>query len=857
MKFFRVGMGGVVSRRAGAVVLSSLRLGSLFIGIGIGLFVPTMLEARLISVVGKVVANADSRGLSNTLLSVLDVNGNVVRTAVSDRKGDFSFSIDVADDIANGDLVLKVESLGYEPQTLVYQSRSPKPAAPEEALDEEVEETTEASSAGVTTTTKVFTEGTLLVRLDKIRKLREYVVRKGSRLSDKERQSISTTTLTEEDVESLRIRDVRDLTAVSANLFSLNSESAFGSFFSLRGISSINTFDPLLVFYIDDVARFQSQNVPLHLFNVESIQILKGPQLTLYGRNAMAGVIDIKTKKPDKPFAVAISTEGELPFVFSSPLAPELNNPFPFKGKLNLFFSTPLGYKDSYFRSYTSFVGTDGFVRNTAFNKYTGGELSWDTAIEFILPLTIGTTMTLIGKYGQSEKEIYPYAETIEAAFATPYQVEHNLDNFSKRETGEFTMKFSAEFKYLNLLSTTTYHNFLNRMLIDADFSLDSLGEVSLDFKQNVFTQEIRITSTSLSEQYFSWLVGVYFYLKDEDYGLDFELFPAPLLPPATVIRGSELATGTAIFNSLTFPLLPDTVALIVGNRLDIETRRHKSTNRANQDENNPAVSPGNPLITTNDERFLKAYYTGKLALTSVLLQGLEQFVSFATGFRSGGINLFTTQNERLFYNREYSLHTELGFRGTFAPIDFSLGFFYIYWLNQQFTQAFTDAPGIFEFGIINLDGPSHNYGIEYEMDWRIPYGFGIDTVIGYTESTRVIYTPKLTLAVGLRHSYEVRNGFFRNINRLEYRFLPEVFFELSKNDNLKQSAYGLLNFSSSFYISKSFFVSLWMKNILDERYIAFVLPFGKLPSRAGSRQLEATKLGDPATFGFKVSYTF
>ncbi len=774
----------------------------------------SLLHARPLTFTGYMTA-AGGEVIADTLITLAAADGTILRTVVSDDEGRFVLSWELADDnlTAAAGFTLTAERVGYETRTLFYTD----------------------GEAGATT----FTTQPIVMTLVRLKTLGEEFVRSGSRLSDRERISISTTTLTEEDIESIKIRDVSDLTGVSANLYSLDSGSAFGSFFSLRGISSLNTFDPLVVMYIDDVAQFQSHTAPLNFANLESIRILKGPQLTLYGRNAMAGVIDIKTKQPTRPFAVSVTTEGELS-ILDNNLAP--------KGNVGLFFSTPFVYPQSFFRVHAQLIGGDGIISNLNFDKNTGGVLSWNTSWELILPLTSMVSLTAIGKYYSDESELYPYAETVEEAYANPYQVKHNVDNFSKRATGEMTLKFNVEHSYFKLLSTTTYQNYSNDIVLDADFSERSTADLDINFKHDLFTQELRFTSTSVTERYVSWLAGMYFYAKAQQYQTSLWLFRDSLDDEPDSIAGDELATGTALFSSVTVPFWQERMAVVMGYRLDIETRRFTNVN---------FIGIEVPELSSDDAIFLLAnYHSGKMALSTKISQPLNHFFSIATGFRPGGVNLLVTSSDGILYDSEYSTHVETGLQGDFKPIHFNVSFFYIYWQNQQLALAYPEAEGVFEFGIINIEEPTHNYGVEYEMDWRLLYGFGIDTVIGYTEADYRVYTPRVTAVVALKHAYATKSKFFRYLIRVEYRYLTEVFFEITQEAGLTQPGYGLFNFSSNLYFGKSFFINFWAKNILDERYLAFILPFGTLPTE-DEGALEAAKLGDPITVGLKLAYTF
>ena len=107
---------------------------------------------------------------------------------------------------------------------------------------------------------------------------------------------ISITALSSKQVADYRLWDSKDLTAIAPNLFSNNSGDG-RNVTSIRGIAT-TSYDPAVATYIDGVNQFSLDTYIPELFDIDRIEVLRGPQGTLYGRNAMGGVINIITKKP-------------------------------------------------------------------------------------------------------------------------------------------------------------------------------------------------------------------------------------------------------------------------------------------------------------------------------------------------------------------------------------------------------------------------------------------------------------------------------------------------------------------------------------------------------------------------------
>src|SRR5688572_10472631 len=101
-------------------------------------------------------------------------------------------------------------------------------------------------------------------------------------------------------LEQHGVAQMQDITGISPNLFISNSDSrGFGDVIALRGsANSIFFSGPSVALYLDDVPSGSVSSYPSSLLNIESLMVKAGPHGTDYGRNAPAGVIDIKTRVP-------------------------------------------------------------------------------------------------------------------------------------------------------------------------------------------------------------------------------------------------------------------------------------------------------------------------------------------------------------------------------------------------------------------------------------------------------------------------------------------------------------------------------------------------------------------------------
>jgi iron complex outermembrane receptor protein len=107
---------------------------------------------------------------------------------------------------------------------------------------------------------------------------------------------IAITVLSAKEVQDYRLWNIKDIAGISPNLYSANPGDN-RNVTSIRGIAT-TSYDPAVATYIDGVNQFGLDTYFAELLDVERIEVLRGPQGTLYGRNAMAGVINIITRQP-------------------------------------------------------------------------------------------------------------------------------------------------------------------------------------------------------------------------------------------------------------------------------------------------------------------------------------------------------------------------------------------------------------------------------------------------------------------------------------------------------------------------------------------------------------------------------
>ncbi len=685
----------------------------------------------------------------------------------------------------------------------------------------------------VTLTINPIREQNIEVTLNKINVLEEVRVRRRTS-SSSEREAVASTILDEETVRNIKINKVDDLSSVSASLLSVNTGSSLTSFFSLRGVSSANTTDPLVGMYIDDIAQFQSYNFPVQLNTITSIEILKGPQLTFYGRNAMGGIIDIKTQKLLN--RLSINAHGDWGNYGLQ--------------KYNFSASVPI-INETAILNFGGFYNTfDGYFRNTTLGKNSGGEESFGTFLATDLyfrnlEFNIGT------RFERNDEEAFPYSRSVAETEANPYTIRHNQDNHNIKYTSDSFLKIKFPIEYFIFNSISTYQYFDNTLNFDLDFGSGSNDQMDLAFDSHLFTQEFKITSTSISSEIFSWVAGSYLYYQKRDIESDFTV-----LPNVTKVTTDENSAGVALYGSITYPIIPS-VHFIVGIRGDYDYRGSKLARTTSSDATS---QPEN----TEKNNF---NYAPKLGFNFYPTENLLIYLSGTRGYRNGGVNPFVSDSSKVLYDSESSWNGELGLKYNFLDGNLSTSVYYIYWENQQVNVVFASDSSIYEFGIVNA-GKSQNIGYELEVNspsfWGISLGGNFSYIYSRylnfslenfnnelvdVSNNNQSFVPDISYSVYLQYKYdfEVLSKRDNFTIRSTLKYIGDVFFD-SFNQQ-RQEPYYLLDITTNFQIA-GFVLSFWMKNVLNKKYYSLIFD-------TGVSDLAPNKLGDPRSFGGKLSFIF
>jgi len=682
--------------------------------------------------------------------------------------------------------------------------------------------------------------------------LDEVVVTAQKREEEVQQVPISISTLSAKQVQAYQLQNLKDITGIVPNLYSAGP----GDNRNVTGVRGIATtsYDPAVVTYIDGVNQFSLDTYIPQLFDVERIEVLRGPQGTLYGRNALGGVINVITKQPTN------ETSGFVGLDFGNYNAQ----------RYSLGFRTPL-IKDKLFLGVAAvYSGFDGFYtnlyNNTKFDKqhFFLGNYYLKYLASDKLTLTLN-----VKNYENRDNGPFTLAGTPTDALAKPFKVDQNAT--TRMKDNILNASFSANYtgSSFNFASISSYQENTRYYItpIDGDFS--PLDAVSLNNnyggdwnKVRVGTQEFRFTSPASSQSPLKWTAGLYGFYRDAPtktgtyFGDDAAAVGAPMTDFTSINTNIEHNYGAAAYGQVVYTLTPQ-LDIIAGLRYDLEHKKEEV-----KSEFQPK---GQSAVVTQADTSSKANFTAftpKLSVDYHLTENNNLFAGYSRGFRAGGISQISSdpsQPPLYAYKPEYSDNYEIGSKNSLFDkrLRINISAFYTLINNAQVpTLVLPDA-----ITVTKNAGKLNSKGVEAELAATLAKGLNIDYNFGYTHArytdlnvasngqalnlkgNHQVYTPDVTSMLALQYAYTLdETQHTQLIARGEWRYIGNEYFDLA--NQIEQKGYSLFN-SRIGISTKRFDIFLWGKNLANKTYIDYAYDFG------------ASHLGNPRTYGVSLKASF
>lgn len=650
----------------------------------------------------------------------------------------------------------------------------------------------------------------ILVSQEKVVELDELVI-EASRTEGKLTElPVSVSVLPKGVLENNEIPNLTEVTAFVPNLVMLDYGSKLTTPVFIRGIGSrINA--PSVGLYVDGVPYFEKGSFNFDFFDLQSIEVLRGPQGTLFGRNAMGGIINIKSLSPFDYQGTKLMVSGGNYGLF----------------KVNVGHFQQVNDKLAYSIS-ANYQHSDGMFYNSFRNEKVDSLNSYGLRAKIQYLINQNWTFDFTHSMEHSEQGGYPYAK-----FNTVDWVSDPVNYNQVSGYERFLMTDALKLKYTDanfeLSNSVSFQKLDDVQSIDQDFTSDSVYFVGQSQDQTTFTDELLVRSRGNSR--YSWLFGAFGFLQRSDNLVDFSNYYTTTAAVANLFytKNNRINTsGLAFFHQSSYEIFP-TFTATAGIRVDYE----KSALEYHYSGTRKGIALA--AVDTLYPSISDLVVLPKLALSYAFLDANQVFASYTSGYKPGGFNASFESIDQLSFKSETSDNFEIGIKNSWFNkwIYSDATYFYTVLKNQQIYRILPSGRGSY----LDNSGSSLNQGFELSLQNKKYHGFSAILSYGYThaqikeyvKSSTEDYSGKMTPYIP-RHTFSVQaNQTFSIPNcklmdrldvNLSYNEIGTMFWDL--NNLLEEKAYGILN--AKLALSKGVLkVELWAKNLTSTQYNAFL----------------------------------
>lgn len=650
---------------------------------------------------------------------------------------------------------------------------------------------------------------------------------------------ISLTVIPRQTLEDAQISSFTGISRNAPNFgfFPTNSGGADFAYYSIRGLNNFNFLvsQDSVGFYLDDVPFDFGAFLDLGLVDLERVEVLRGPQSTLYGRSSPAGVVNIISRSPTKDPEFRIGggygsyNAREVQFSFSDTLLPE-----------------QFGWRIA-----GTYRARDGFYENATLNRTVGGleqfvgraQFRWTPSKEWSVSFN-----SFISDNDNGDPVFSPQDAS------DPFRTFKAVDGFVRSNNNTQALRIGYNGSEFRATSVTAYRSSSQNVLAGDSFSppLD-LFRSNIDFNSRVWTQEIRFQSPETADR-FKWLLGGYYESRafdvDND-AFDYTALGAALfeLPAAGQNRviADQFRTTYAVFGQVDFkPIEP--LTLFAGLRYEssnFDLDRQRIFQTAN------SVTVLSPRVQQEDS---SNEVIPRFGLQYRLSPTVMAYATIAKGYRPDGFNYRADIAAIRNYQEEKTWTYEAGLKSS--------------WFDNRLTANFSvfhnDVSGyqvllVDNFGFFRSIASADVRGTGFEFELKAQPVKGLDFVagLGYVNSrftsynnpltgtdlsdNRVPFAPDVTYNIAVQ--YRAPIGIFA---RLELQGYGTTFFDDA--NQVKQDPFALVNLRLG-YEWRNYGIYLFANNLFDTRYITSGFQFPPPSVTAG--------FGEPVTYGFQIRATF
>lgn len=619
-------------------------------------------------------------------------------------------------------------------------------------------------------------------------------------------QPVSASLISDGTIKENNLTNIKEISAFVPNLFIPDYGSKMTSPIYIRGIGAAKNA-PSVGLYVDGVPYFDRSTFDFNINDIERIEVLRGPQGTIYGRNTMGGIMNVYTKSPFNYKGTNVNLSA--------------GNYNTYQGGVSHY-----GMSDNQKVGYSlsgNYLHSGGYSQN----KYTGKRAdpidAVSTRVRLSWRILPRLTANLILAYEYSDQDGYPY-RVYEKATGTIKNIDYNEHSFYRRNMSSNGLNIEYVTDNFKLGSQTSFQFYDGKQGLDQDFS--SADKYYVDFyqRQQMYSQEFNIKSIKEDAKY-QWQFGVFGFHQNYAQNNDVDYRQTTKHAIQNVHNPTK---GIAVYHqSQINDLLTPGLSLVLGLRYDYERTKNTLIRTTLEKDKDPVVD--SPI----KDKVSFSQFIPKASLQYVFAKDKLGFFSVSRGYKTGGFNTTADDDKDRTFDPEYSWCYDLGFKSSFWDnlLSFDLTFFYIDWRDQQISQAKPTGQGF----LLRNAGKSSSKGLEFStqinplnnLNFQLSYGYTNAKYIEYKESESTNYddnylpmVPRNTVSLGVNYKINTGLSWLDNISlHGQYVGTGKLYWN-DKND-FSQPYYGVFNGKVSF-ARNNISIDLWAKNIGKKDYISY-----------------------------------
>jgi len=662
--------------------------------------------------------------------------------------------------------------------------------------------------------------------------LEEVIVRASLAREPAEQLPGSLTVLDSHTLKDAGVQHLEDVLGLIPNL-NWAAGTSRPRYFQLRGIGELDQYqgapNASVGFLIDDI-DFSGIGMPATLFDTERVEVLRGPQGTVYGANALAGLISVHTRDPRPVWELSGEATGGDYGTYGA----------------GAVMGGPLGGPDASFRLVAQNYRSDGFRHNVfldrdATNGYdettVRGKLHWSAGDDLKLDLTA----------------MYVDLNNGYDAWSIDNSLNTESDDPGKDSELSRAAALSAQYSGIPGVVVRNIASVADSVLVnsfDGDWGNNAFWGIYAPYRyflhnerdRRTVSDDLRFTSAAAPSARVSWAAGVYaLNARESNDELDFSD-----QAPYNTLSSLYHSTSVAGYGELDIRLTART-RLSIGGRLE-----HREADY--HDSNGVSFSPGDTMEG------------GHISLEFLPQEHRNLYVTLSRGYKAGGFNISAGVPEAQKQFRPeflWNLETGIKARSADGSVDLQADLFYMRRTSQQVETSFQPDPSnplTFVFYDVNA-AHGENYGFEGALNWRAGAHLQLGGTLGLLQTRFLGYdfggvnldgreqphAPPYQLA--LYAQYQAGRGFMARVDTQSV----DAFYYDTSNDE-KARPYTLVNLKVG-YEQPRWSAYAWMRNAFNRNYAMRGFFFGDEPPDFPNKRY--VQRGDPRQFGVTVDYSF